>query len=81
MRPSTAPFRKSLQNRVLPFDRIAADAAGRLLAARRRQGFTDEFRDTQIAGIVLARGATLATRNVRHFRGLGAAVVNPWESD
>jgi predicted nucleic acid-binding protein len=72
---------EKLQNRVLPFDRVAADEAGRLLAARKRQGFTDEFRDTQIAGIVLARRATLATRNVRHFRSLGAMVVNPWEPD
>ena len=70
---------EKLQNRVLPFDRAAADAAGQLLAARRRQGFNDEFRDTQIAGIVLTRRATLATRNVRHFRGLGLAVVDPWE--
>jgi len=68
-----------LAGRVLPFDRDAADEAGRLLAARRRQGFTDEFRDIQIAGIVLARRATLATRNVRHFRGLGVMIVNPWD--
>lgn len=68
-----------LQGRVLPFDLVAANEAGRLLAARQRRGFTDEFRDTQIAGIVLARRATLATRNVRHFLGLGVMMVNPWE--
>jgi len=36
------------------------------------------MRDTQIAGIVLARRATLATRNVRHFSDIAAPVVNPW---
>jgi len=35
--------------------------------------------DTQIAGIALARRATLATRNVRHFADLKVPVVNPWE--
>ena len=32
----------------------------------------------QIAGIAAARKATLATRNVRQFEGLGLAVVDPW---
>jgi predicted nucleic acid-binding protein len=31
-----------------------------------------------IAGIVLARHATLATRNVSHFDDVAAPVVNPW---
>jgi len=37
-----------------------------------------EIRDVQIAGIAAARKATLATRNIRHFEGLGMALVNPW---
>ena len=36
------------------------------------------MRDTQIAGFALARRATLATRNVRHFRDLNVPVVDPW---
>ena len=69
-----------LQGRVLHFDRRAADEAGRWGAARRRQGFIDDIRDIQIAGIVVARGANLATRNVRHFHDLGARVIDPWAS-
>jgi predicted nucleic acid-binding protein len=38
------------------------------------------MRDTQIAGIVIARRAKLATRNVKHFADLTAEVVNPWEA-
>jgi predicted nucleic acid-binding protein len=72
---------EELRGRVVSFDQVAAGTAGRLRATRIRQGFTDDVRDIQIAGIVLARRATLATRNVRHFRGLGAMVVNPWEPD
>jgi len=34
--------------------------------------------DTQIAGIALARHATLAARNVRHFGDVKVRVVDPW---
>jgi predicted nucleic acid-binding protein len=34
----------------------------------------------QIAGIALARRATLATRNVRHFQDLNVPVVDPWKA-
>jgi predicted nucleic acid-binding protein len=37
-----------------------------------------DIRDTQIAGIALARRTTLATRNVRDFADLKVPVVNPW---
>jgi len=39
------------------------------------------MRDTQIAGIVLARRASIATRNVRHFEDLRVPVVNPWKPE
>ena len=69
-----------LDGRVLPFDTAAAQIAGELSARRRRGGFTDDVRDIQIAAIALARNASVATRNVRHFAGLGLQVVNPWEA-
>lgn len=69
-----------LENRVLDFDSAAAAAAAVLAATRQRAGRPVDVRDTQIAGIVLARRATLATRNVRHFRDLKVPVVNPWQA-
>jgi toxin FitB len=69
---------EDLENRVLDFDRAAADAAAAVAAERQRAGRPVDMRDTQIAGIALARRATLATRNERHFAGLGIRVVNPW---
>lgn len=69
-----------LGGRVLPFDHAAAEHAGKLLAARRRIGRPIEIRDGQIAGIVAARKATLATRNTRHFADLGFALVDPWSA-
>jgi predicted nucleic acid-binding protein len=38
----------------------------------------NDLRDTVIAGIVVARHATLATRNLVHFEDLSVPVVNPW---
>ncbi len=69
-----------LENRVLDFDSAAATAAALLAAGRQQAGRPVDVRDTQIAGIALARHATLATRNVRHFQGLNVLVVNPWEA-
>ena len=69
---------EDFENRVLSFDQAAAQAAGRIAAERRRAGRTVEIRDVQIAGIVNARKATLATRNTRHFEGCGLVLVNPW---
>lgn len=69
---------EDFESRVLPFDQAAAQAAGRIAAERRRAGRTVEIRDVQIAGIVNARKATLATRNTRHFEACGLVLVDPW---
>lgn len=69
---------EDFEGRVLAFDDAAADAAGRLAAERRRAGRTMEIRDAQIAGIAAARKAAIATRNLRHFEGIGVALIDPW---
>jgi toxin FitB len=69
-----------IESRVAPFDIVAAQQAGDLLALRHRKGRPGELRDTMIAGIVLASHATLATRNTSHFEDLSVPVVNPWLS-
>ena len=67
-----------LENRVLMFDADAATEAAQLAAERKARGRLVDIRDTFIAGIALARRATVATRNTRHFDDLSVAVVNPW---
>lgn len=67
-----------LEGRVLPFDEGAALAAATVAAQRRKAGKPVDVRDIQIAGIASDRGATLATRNTKHFEGFGVRVVNPW---
>ena len=75
-------FRSALEEdfegRVVSFDEAAAQAAGRIVAERRRLGRTIEMRDVQIAGIALVRKAAIATRNSRHFDGLGPELLDPW---
>lgn len=66
-----------LENRVLDFDAAAASEAA-TLAADRRRGRPVDIRDTQIAGIAMARRAIVATRNIRHFQDLAVSVVDPW---
>jgi predicted nucleic acid-binding protein len=71
-------LQEDLENRVLDFDSAAAAEAASLAAARQKTGRPVDLRDTQIAGIALARRATLATRNVRHFGDLKISIVDPW---
>ena len=71
-------LREDFQDRVLPFDQSAAEEAATLAAQRQRSGTPVDFRDTEIAGIVLARRAILATRNLRHFQDVGVSLIDPW---
>jgi len=76
-------FQQALENvlegRILPFDQDAALAAGALAAERRRHGITVDMRDTQIAGIAIAKRSAIATRNTKDFKELTVPVINPWE--
>ena len=71
-------LKEDLENRVLDFDSAAATEAASIAAERQKAGRPVDVRDTQIAGIALARRATLATRNVRHFEDLKVPIANPW---
>ena len=39
-----------------------------------------DYRDALIAATALTRGATVVTRNVRHFEETGVQILNPWEA-
>lgn len=68
-----------LEGRILPFDQVAAEHTAALMARRETEGRPGDLRDSMIAGIVLARRATLATRNVKHFEDAGFAIADPWK--
>ncbi len=69
---------EDFSGRVLPFDLEAAVVYADLVAMRERQGLPMDVADAQIAAICLAHGAALATRNTKHFEGLGLTLMNPW---
>jgi predicted nucleic acid-binding protein len=71
-------LQEDLEGRVAAFDLAAAEAAATLSAARQVRGRPIDVRDTQIAGIAVARRATIATRNTIHFGDLSVAVIDPW---
>ena len=69
---------EKIENRIAQFDLAAAQHAADLMAARQKRGRSVDLRDTLIAGIVIAHGAALATRNTDHFADLPVRVINPW---
>ncbi len=67
-----------VEGRIAVLDRDAAERAAELMALNQKQGRPRDLRDTMIAGIALARHATLATRNTAHFADSGVPLINPW---
>ena len=75
-----AVLAQDLAGRILGFDQHAAERTARISAQARRQGRSIELRDAMIAGIAVLHGATLATRNVRHFSQIGVELADPWRA-
>lgn len=69
-----------LERRVAGFDVSAAQQTATLMGARQQRGIPRDVRNGMIAGIVLARRATLATRNVSHFDDTIPDLVDPWSA-
>lgn len=71
---------EGLDGRLLTYGSDEALAFGRLKAVREKAGRPAGDVDVMIAATALVHGATVATRNVRHFEGFGVEVVNPWRT-
>lgn len=63
---------------VLPFDAVAAEAYGPLRSHLESEGRRPAEPDLRIASIVLSRGLTLVTGNVRHFARVAGLPVENW---
>lgn len=63
---------------VFGLDEQAGRLAGEFRALREKNGLGGSPSDMMIAGIAMANGARLATRNARDFAGLPIEVVDPW---
>lgn len=70
----------AFSQRVVPFDLAAADSYGDLVTRCEAQGRPISVFDAQIAAVCHARGASLATRNIKDFEATGVAVINPWNT-
>ena len=72
--------------RIYSFDIAAAEAAARALRIARTGGLgfhqiPGKLADLQTAGIAIAHGLELATRNIGDFQGLGLDLIDPWASN
>lgn len=77
-RSMSAMLESDFAGRVLPSDLAAASALAELQARGERAGLPLPLADAQIAADCLEHGPALATRNQKHFAGLGFAIINPW---
>jgi toxin FitB len=71
-------FENQLSNRVLPFDRAAAQEFGKIAALRKKAGLQIKVFDAQIAAIARVHGASVATRDLSDFKHTGVKIINPW---
>jgi predicted nucleic acid-binding protein len=72
---------QDFSGQILAFDLSAASVYADMVAQQQRLGRPIAMADAQIAAICLSQGASLATRNTKHFEGLGLTLINPWMFD
>jgi toxin FitB len=68
-------------DQILPFDAAAADLYAVVVSNCEAAGVPIAGFDAQIASICAARGASLATRNLRDFRETGVDLIDPWDEE
>jgi predicted nucleic acid-binding protein len=79
--PALEGWVSRLQGRIHVFDEASAMIYGEIMGIACRNGRPLDVMDAMIAAIALRHGAALATRNTKHFEGLGIRLINPWEHD
>ena len=63
---------------IIPFDRLEADAYGRVLDSLERKGQVIGNNDIMIAATALIRNATLVTNNTREFSRIDGLKLDDW---
>jgi predicted nucleic acid-binding protein len=71
---SFAELLDAFAERLLPLDRVAAERWGEMLARREVH-----VMDAALAAIAAVHGLVVATRNLRHFRGRGVRLIDPFQ--
>lgn len=70
---------QNFTDHILPFDLAAAISYAEIMARCESKGRPIDMADAQIAAICWVQDARLATRNTKHFEGLGLSLINPWD--
>jgi len=71
---------KAFEERVLDFDKKAADAYIELMACRKEMGLPMSIPDGQIAAIASSQKLCVSTRNTKDFTHCGIEIINPFEA-
>ena len=71
-------FDVDFTDRILAFDKAAAEHYGHVVSQRERRGRPISMADALIAPICLSYSASLATRNIADFEGVGLELIDPW---
>lgn len=69
---------KLFADRELSFDRHAAEATAVIAAETKLRGVTLGIADLQIAGIAMANGFAVASRDALPFSEAGVTLIDPW---
>ncbi|MDE2682767.1 MAG: type II toxin-antitoxin system VapC family toxin [Chloroflexota bacterium] len=69
------------EDRILPFDSVAAKVYAEIYASRRQRGLPISLQDCQIAAIARSQDMAVATRNVSDFTDCGVDIINPWSTE
>ena len=80
LRETYAEVIELYRDRIAPFELADSQRYAEVLAKQERAGRNPGTADTQIAATALARGMQLASRNTKHFAGLGLKLIDPWRA-
>ena len=75
---ATETLLRRCEGKIVAFEAADAMLHGRLSGEAARAGGTRPASDSMIAAMAVIRELPVATRNVRHFAGLGLTIVDPW---
>ena len=70
----------NFEGRILPVDQAIAERWGELTGALALNGMPVPVIDGLLAATALQHNLTVVTRNTRHVRATGAAVLDPWKT-
>jgi predicted nucleic acid-binding protein len=73
-------LRRQFEGRIADVDIPVAETAGRLRAFEKSSGRILAAFDALIAGTAMVNGWTLVTRNIKDFRNLSIALLDPWKT-